>query len=262
VSLLAVAAAVVGAGLSLLRPRLLHGAAVLDGNLRGTALVVLAVGVPLVLTALVLAHRAAACAEVVWLGALMFLAYQGVMFCFGTPMNRLFPVYVAMLGLATWSAAALLASVDPQTLGLRLGPPGRLVTWLVGGSAALNALAWLARAVPIAWTGEQPDAVAQSGLDVSPVLVQDLTFWLPLALVAAVLAGRGSTWTWVALPAMLLFYATEGLAVASDQWWGVRADDSVPAVASMTAVPGGLALALVMSVAWWRWSRRVSEVPS
>lgn len=36
--------------------------------------------------------------------------------------------------------------------------------------------------------------------------------------------------------------------MASDQWWGVRADPDHSAVASMSAVPGGLAVAALAAV--------------
>lgn len=54
---------------------------------------------------------------------------------------------------------------------------------------------------------------------------------------AAVLAGG-----------MLAFYVVECVSVASDQWWGVRADPDHPAVASMSAVPGSLAVAALAAV--------------
>lgn len=256
---LAAVFAVVGAGGSLLRPDLLHGTPATDGNLRGTALVVLVVGVPLVLASARRAGRGSAVATVAWLAGLAFLVYQGVLFCFATPMNRLFPAYVAMLGLAAWAAVTLLVAIDLDRTALLLGPRTRLVPALVGGLATLNALAWLARAVPIAWTGQQPDSVSLSGLDTSPVLVQDLAFWLPLSIVAAVLAWRGRAWASTVAPALLLFYCLEGVSVASDQWWGVRADDDVPAVASTAAVPAGLALAVVLGAAWVWWAHRRRE---
>ena len=257
-SALAALAATVAAACSLLRPALLRGVAVTDGNLRGTALVVLAVGVPLVLAAAYRSHRGSPVAVVAWLAGLTYLGYQGVLFCFGTPMNRLFPAYVALLGLAGWATVALVHAIDVDALAARLGPVSRSVPVTLGMIAALNTVAWLARALPVAWTGDPPDSVTDSGLDTSPVLVQDLTLWLPLAAVAALLAWRGSPWGTLLASAMLLFYAVEGLSVASDQWWGVRADDTRPAVAALETVPVGIVLAVALGGLWlWALTRGV-----
>jgi hypothetical protein len=247
---LAAAAAVIAAAPSLLRPGLLRGTPVTDGDLRGTALVVLVVGVPLVLAAMPAARRCSNRAAGAWLAGLLYLAYQGVMFCFGTPMNRLFPAYVALLGLSGWAAVALVRAVDARLVAERLSPLPRAVPWVLGTMALLNGLAWLARAVPIAWTGKQPASVADSGLQTSPVLVQDLSLWLPLALVVAVLAWRSQPWGIVLAPVFVLFYAVESISVASDQWWGVSADPHHPAVASLAAVPVGICLAVGLGMLW------------
>jgi hypothetical protein len=60
--------------------------------------------------------------------------------------------------------------------------------------------------------------------------------------------------------AMLAFYVLECVSVASDQWWGVRADSSEPALASMTAVPGALLAAALVSVPLV-WSLRHLDDP-
>jgi hypothetical protein len=52
----------------------------------------------------------------------------------------------------------------------------------------------------------------------------------------------------VLVAAFLMFYVVESLSVASDQWWGVRADDTHPALASMAAVPGGIVIAALTAV--------------
>ena len=91
------------------------------------------------------------------------------------------------------------------------------------------------------------------------MLVQDLAFWLPFALVVSVLAWRGSRWGSLLCSSLLLFYAVEALGVASDQWWGVRADDTRPAVAALDAVPVALGLAVALGLLWWRALARTRD---
>ena len=81
-----------------------------------------------------------------WLGTLGYLLYQAVMFCFATPLNNLFLMYVAHLGLAVWSIVVLLRATDLAGFGARLAAelPVRFVAGFAITVAALNAVAWLA----------------------------------------------------------------------------------------------------------------------
>jgi hypothetical protein len=243
-------AATIAAGGSLLRPELLDGTAVTIGNLRGTSLVVLVAGVPALVAGMSSMFRGSLRGFVVCVGAAMYLTYQGVMFCFATPINPLFLAYVATLGLGSWTVLALVRTaghIDAPTYGVpdslwRLAP-GLLATF-----ATLNGLAWLARAAPITWTGDTPGALDGSGLLTSPVWVQDLALWIPAALVSAWLMWHRRPIGVLLTGGMLTFYLIECLSVASDQWWGARADDTHPEVASMAVVPAALVVAALVAV--------------
>ena len=93
-------AAAAAAGLSFFVPSVLTGAPVAIGCLRGTALVILVAGLPVLAAGMSRAARGSARGLVVWLGTLGYLLYQAVMFCFATPLNNFFLIYVAYLGLA------------------------------------------------------------------------------------------------------------------------------------------------------------------
>ena len=142
--------AVAAAGFSFFVPSLLLGTEVAKGNLRGTALVVLVLGIPVLATAMVRTARGSARWLVVWLGTLGYLLYQAVLFCFATPLNSLFLVYVAYLGLAAWSLAILVRATDLPAFAVRLAPemPSRFLACFVLVIAVLNALAWLVQIVP------------------------------------------------------------------------------------------------------------------
>jgi len=75
--------------------------------------------------------------------------------------------------------------------------------------------------------------------------LQDLAIWLPLLTPAAVACWRHRTWGLLVTGAMLVMLTLEGIGVATDQWFGSRADPTSPA-ASMSVVPAFAALAVVI----------------
>jgi hypothetical protein len=242
------------AGLSLAFPSVLAGADVTRGNLRGTALVLLVLGLPVLTTAIVWSACGSARALVVWLGTLGYLQYQAVLFCFGTPVNDLFLLYVAYLGLALWSVVFLLRGADLSRFADRLSNdmPARAVGGILLAITVANALAWLGQIVPALVDDEPGRLVKDTGLLTNPVFVQDLSFWLPLGAVAAVACWRRRTWAVLITGAMLAMFVLEGFGVAADQWFGSRADPTSGS-ASMGAVPVFVAVALLTAVplAWF-----------
>ena len=144
-SLLVVAAA--GCGLTFFAPDLLTGPAVMNGSARGTALVCLLVAVPaLAWSSWTSRSELSPRKLAVWLGSTAYLAYNAVLFLFATPFNRLFLLYVAMLGLAVWT----LIVVVPGARGPELGSPvqHRWPAAFILLTVILNAAAWLATIVP------------------------------------------------------------------------------------------------------------------
>jgi hypothetical protein len=244
-------AALLAAGSALLFPERLRGAAVTDGNLRGTAAVIMLLGIPVLAAGVVLTRRGKPRGLVLWLGAVAYLAYQGVLFCFATPVNDFFLAYVAFLGLSLWATGSTLLGMRVEQAHTVVSPrmPYRRLGTFLGAIAVLNAVAWLGRILP-ATVGDHPQSLAAgSGLLTNPVLVQDLAFWIPAAAVVAALSWRRRPVVALLSGALLAYYTLEGLSVASDQWWGAREDSSHPAVASMAVVPGALVVALVTGAA-------------
>lgn len=258
-----VVAALAAAVPSLVAPSLLDGPAVGQGCLRGTALVVLVGGVPSVLLGMAGALRGSSRALVVWGGGVAYLLYQGVLFCFATPMNALFLAYVAFLGFGVYAALTLSSSVDRTAIAGRIGSRTsyRLVPGVLASVAVLNAAGWLARIVPASLSDRPVDVLDGSGMITNPVWVQDLAFWIPLALVASV-------WMWQRRPdgvlltsALVAFYALEGISVAVDQVWGAHADPAHPELASASvAVPMTLSSVVLLGFLALVW--RGIDVPS
>ena len=241
-----VVAATTSASFSFFLPSVLTGAAVGNGNLRGTALVVLLIGVPTLVTAMVATSRGATRWLVGWLGTLGYLLYQAVLFCFATPLNSLFLCYVAYLGLAVWSIVTLLLAVDLRVFGSQVSArmPARFVAGFALALAAINAAAWLAAIIPALLQSRPESLMKGTGLLTNPVYVQDLAIWLPLLATSAVACRRRRSWGLLVTGAMLAMFTLEGIGAATDQWFGSRADPFSPA-ASMTMVPAFAAVAVV-----------------
>ncbi len=246
--------AAAAAGLSFFVPSVLTGAAVAVGCLRGTALVILVAGLPVLAAAMSRAARGSARGLVVWLGTLGYLLYQAVMFCFGTPLNNFFLIYVAYLGLAIWSIVVLLRATNLAEFGPWLSSrlPARSIAGFTLTIAALNAYAWLAKIIPAVLSSRPTSLLGDTGLITNPVFVQDLAIWLPLMITAAIASWHRQAWGLLVTGGMLTMFVLESIGIATDQWFGSQAAP-LSSAASMSMVPAfaGLALITLIPLLWY-----------
>jgi hypothetical protein len=255
---LALAAVSVAAGVPTAVDRgVLTGPAAMNGSARGTALVVVLVAVPLLLLSMRATVRGSARAVVGWLGALAYLLYNSLAFLFVTPFNRLFLLYVAMLGLTVWALGSLLVSVDVGAVATRVSPrlPARGIATYVWVVVVLNTVAWLSVEVPAVIRGDAAH-LEGTGMPTNAFHVVDLALWLPLAAVAALWLWRRRPWGVLVVGGMLAFWVVESIGIAVDQWLGSIADPASPVV-SMSLVPAFLVLAVVGCVPLVALLRRV-----
>jgi hypothetical protein len=227
-------------------PGVLRGPAVMNGSARGTALVMLLVGIPLLVVSMYVAAHGSMRARVVWLGAVAYFIYNAVMFVLATPFNQLYLVYEAMLALSIWSAILVIHGIDLDSFAQRFSPalPARAIATYVLVIVGLNSLVWLAGAVPAVLSTSSPAVLVGTGLVTVPTYDQDLAFWLPLTAMAAVWLWRRQAWGYLIVGAMLTYLVVEGAGVAVDQWMGSAADPS-STVASAALSPVFAALALI-----------------
>src|SRR6478672_3955779 len=162
---LAAAVTAIAAALTVFLPDILTGPVMTNANARGTALVMLFGGVPLLLLGLWASGRGS------WRGALAYLLYNNVLLVFATPFNRLFLVYEAAFALTLFTAIVALVRLDAGALAERIGRlPFRALAvygWVV---IFLNVLAWL-RTVGPATLAEDPTSFLQgTGVATNPVI--------------------------------------------------------------------------------------------
>jgi hypothetical protein len=240
--------------------RLLSGPAVSNGSARGTALVMLIAAIAVLPASMMLAGRGSVRALACWLGSVAYLVYNAVLLLFGTPFNRAFLLYAAILGLGIWSAIVILRSVDHEAIRDRFPSttPVRAIAgylWLIG---ALNALVWLRAIVPAVFAPRPMSLLDGTGMTTNPVYVQDLAFWLPLAVVLGVALWRRVAWAHLGVGSMLVFWLIESVGVATDQWFGHRADPAsgVASAAAVWLFAALTAIGLVPLLAYLKGVRR------
>jgi hypothetical protein len=251
--------AVVAAAWTFADPGLLHGPEAMQGSARGTALVLGAMAVPMLLASLWNARRGSDSALLVLAGVLLYVVYNAVLLLFLTPFNAAFLVYVALLGSALWSLGYLAATPSlwrfAESIAQRAPVRGiAIYVWVVAG---LNTAAWLAMVVPSLGPYPTP-MLAGTGVQTNAIYVQDLAVWLALAAVAALWLLRREARGVVVVAAVLGLWVVEGVSVAVDQWFGVQADPSSEVV-SLTLMAPFLALAAVSLVPLWRLLRTTTQ---
>lgn len=242
---LAAVAAVAAAG-TFFVPGVLRGPAVMNGSARGTALVMLVAGLPLLAVSMYLASRGSIRARVAWLGAVAYFLYNSVMFILGTPFNQLYLLYEAMACLSIWSTVLVIRTIDLDSFRRRfsLAFPARAIAAYMLVIVALNTFVWLSGVIPGLLNTSNPAFLKGTGLTSMPTYDQDFAFWLPMVAVAAIWMWRGQVWGHLIIGAMLVYWIVEGIGVAVDQWMGSAADPA-STVASAAMTPVFLALAAI-----------------
>jgi hypothetical protein len=241
---------------ALVTPDLIHGPAVMVGSMRGTALVVLLVAVPMLVLAMARVRRGGLLAVVAWIAALVFITYQAWMFLFAVPFNGLFLVYVVMLAAGFWGIVALLVPLAAERFTGPAGPrmPVRLLAgWMVVSCLAFYGL-WLRNAVPALLDSEAPAFLAGSGMVTATNYVLDMAIFLPFTMLAAAALARRTPRGVVLGGAMLVVLVLESLAIGVDQSVGAMADP-MSALASTAATPLFAVVAGIGAVMVWLWHR-------
>jgi hypothetical protein len=252
--------AAAGAAATFFIPGVLRGTAVMNGSARGTALVVLVAAVPVLVVSMVLAARGNRRAVITWLGAATYLLYNSVLFLIATPFNALFLFYVAMFALSAWTLILELEAIDVPAFARRFSSrlPARALAAFLGGVAVMNAIAWLAGAVPALFKPLPPAFLDGTGLTTMPTYVQDLSFWLPMTFVVAVWLWQRRPWGIVLAGALIVYGALEGVGVAVDQAFG-HAADPLSNVVALSVVPAFIVLAVIELVAFYFYIRALES---
>ena len=205
----------------------------------------LVVAAPALCVAAILAARGSRRAELVLAGLLLYTIYTLTIYAYAVHLNALFLLYCAGLGLALYALIVLATVIDPRVVTRRRAPAVFLI--VVGVAFALL---WLSQLVPAALTGNDPPELVATGLLTNPVHVLDLSFILPLHVIAGVLMLRGRALGGVLAAVVLAFgalmSASIGVLAAVMEVRGL-ASGGLP-VAGAMAVISGLSIAFLVGL--------------
>ena len=159
------------------------------GN-RGSDLVTLALGVPLLVVAIGRYRRGSLPGALLLTGALSWPLYLYATLAVGTAYNEFFLLYVGLFSASLFASILTVSSIDREVLAARMEGSGlwrKLAALMVAGGI-VTAIVWLAPLVGAALSGEPPSLLGHQTTMVTDAL--DLGVITPATLVAAYLLGR------------------------------------------------------------------------
>lgn len=209
---------------------------------RGSDLFTLIVAVPVLAISIFYGRRGSLRAQIVWLGAMSWVAYNYAVYSFGLNFTGLFLIHVAILSLAVFVLAFAVRRIDVTLLGADQWSaiPRRstaLFLWVVG--AVFSAL-WLADSFPASLTGSLPARLVALRTTSNPVEVNDLAIVIP----ALVLAG---VWAWQRRP---IGYLLAGTLLGLATFTMAALLPGGPIFAGQAPDPMYVAVAAVSAVVW------------
>jgi hypothetical protein len=232
------------AAATLFLPDILNGPAVTNGNARGTALIMLVLGLPLLIASIWLERRASRWAPMLRIGVLAYLAYNCFLFLFLTPFNRLFLVYIIAMSSTVFALGFSLVRADAQAIADRLPRlPARVMGAYIWVIVILNTLLWLRTIIAATFAQDPTSFLVGTGVATNPIFVQDLVFWLPAAGIIGWLVWTRRPYGALLAGSYLVYGLVESIGVATDQWFGSIADPS-----SNVASMGGVVIFGVLAV--------------
>lgn len=154
--------------------------------------------------------------RIVLAGFSLYAVYTLAIYCFAVHFNQLFLVYCAGFGVALYTtitlAARLLCSGDVRASAARI--PRRTAGILLVAIGGAFGLLWLAAIIPATLAGTTPAELVETGLFVNPIHVLDLSFVLPLHVIAGVGLLRRRGYAYTLAPGLLAFGALMAASIA------------------------------------------------
>jgi len=180
----------------------------------GQDIVNLIAALALVITAY-LVNKGSVKAFLVWSGVLLYLIYAYVIYAFDVHFNRLFLVYVAILGLSFYAlvGSVIRLHLDQFQTSFAANTTARAVSVFLLVLGILFYLLWFSEEIPALVTGKIPASVTMANLPTNPVHVLDLALYLPVMIITAVLLWQRKLLGYLLAGPLLVFSILTGTAI-------------------------------------------------
>ena len=214
----------------------------------GQDLVDLILVVPVLLFTAI-AGRNSSRAFLVWGGAVFYLTYTFILYCFDVHFNSLFMIYCFALGLSFYSCLYFASQKDSFQM---TDVPHRLrrvtgIYFLV--IALIFYFLWISERLPAIFAGTIPASLEEAGLFTNGVQVLDLAIVLPGIFLTGILLLKKRKAGYYLAPVILVFFILMNLTIAGLMLLlHSRGENANLGVAAIM-----LLLALCSGVLLWRW---------
>lgn len=177
--------------------------------------VTLILGIPLLVTGLVLARKGSLRGRLLLTGTLAYMLYSYITYSFLSAFNEMFLVYVAIFSLSLFAFILALSGLDPDLVTRQINKtfPRRGLAIFMTLIGAFLTLAWLGRILPAQLAGLPP-----VGLESSTTLgiqALDLAVIVPTAFLTAVLLWRSRPWGLTLAAVLIVKLLTMGAALVA-----------------------------------------------
>jgi hypothetical protein len=191
------------------------------------------------------ANKESVKAFLIWIGLLLALIYPYVIYAFDIHFNRLFLVYVAIVGLSFYTLFGSMIRINLSSLQQFFSDntKARLVSVFLLLVALLFALLWLKEDIPALVAGTIPQSITDNGLLTNPVHVLDLGLYLPAMIITAILLWRKKLLGYLLAIPLLVFNILTGIGIIA----GLLATSS-PAFSASLGIELFIAVIVVVSL--------------
>jgi hypothetical protein len=202
----------------------------------------LLIGIPLLVTGIVLSQKGTLRGQLLLTGALGYFLYTYGAMSFLTAFNPFFLVYVALFSLSLFGFILAMGNLNVEEIKRHIsdGFPRRTIASYFIIVAAFLTLAWLGLVVPPMLTGLPPAGLESAITMVIQAL--DLGVIVPTSLITATLLLKKQAWGYALSSVVLLKILTMGTAlismIISQMIAGVAIDPVVSAIFVLISVSG------------------------
>ncbi|WP_204988048.1 hypothetical protein [Sporolactobacillus pectinivorans] len=165
------------------------------------------VTVPALILSAFFASKGNRVGKIIWTGVMITNVYAFVIYSFALHFNFLFHVYCAILGLSIYSVIYFF--IKNLTVDFKSWFTDRVPVKAVGifliVIAALFTLLWLSQSLPAALINQAPESITKDGLLTNPVHALDLSFYLPLIFISAIMLLKKKSLGYLLAPMMIVF---------------------------------------------------------